>query len=137
MDSRFLPANMVRLISEKDRKALGIQTGDERMKKWKVKSERDLQRQIVNYLKLRGIEVCWHRTDKKSAATIGWPDITFAVRVNGFPSPCAYEVKFGSGTLSREQNDVLARMQAPPNCWRIRVIRTFIEVVDDMRELGL
>lgn len=107
------------------------------MSKWKAKSERDLQRQIVSYLRLRNIEVCWHRTDKKSTATVGWPDITFAVKVNGFPCACAYEVKFGSGTLSREQNDVLVRLQASPNCWRVRVIRTFIEVVDDMRELGL
>jgi hypothetical protein len=137
MNPKLFPARMVRLISEKDRAALGIKTDDERMAKWEAKNERELQRQIVSYLRLRDIEVEWKRTDKKSTGTVGWPDITFAVKVNGFPTPCAYEVKFGSGTLSPEQNDLLQRMQAPPNCWRVRVIRTFIEVVDDMRELGL
>jgi hypothetical protein len=33
--------------------------------------------------------------------------------------------------------DVLERMQARPNCWRVRVIRSFIEVVDDLRDMGL
>lgn len=137
MNPRLLPAHMVRLISGEDRKKLGIQTDGERMAKWKAKSERELQRQIVNYLKLRGIEVCWHRTDKKSAATIGWPDLTFAVKSNGFPMPIGIEVKYGAGVLSREQNDLHARLQANPNAWRIYVIRSFVEVVDLLRDLGL
>ncbi len=107
------------------------------MAKWKAKNERDLQRQIVSYLRLRGIEVCWHRTDKKSAATIGWPDITACVKVNGFPMGLGIEVKFGTGVMSREQNDMHARLQAAPNCWRIVVVRNFIEIVDLMRELNL
>ena len=133
----LLPDHVVRLMSPEDRKELGIQTTDEMTKKIEAKNERQLQGQIVQYLRLRGIEVLWHRTDKKSAATVGWPDIVFAVMVNGFATPCGYEVKFGAGTLSREQSDVLERMQTRPNCWRIRVIRNFIEVVDDMREMGL
>jgi len=137
MNPRLLPQRMIRLISGEDRKKLGIQTDSERMSKWKAESGRELTKQIVQYLQLRGIEVCWSATHRKSTMSKGWPDITFCVKSNGFPTPCAYEIKFGSDTLSRDQNDRLARMQAAPNCWRVRVIRTFIEVVDDMRELGL
>ena len=137
MDRRFIPDKFVRLLSAADRKRLGVETYEERMKKMVAKSERQLQGQIVQYLRSRGIEVLWHRTDKRSAATKGWPDITFAVVSNGFPMACAYEVKFGSGTTSRDQRSVLDRMQTRPNSWRVRVIRSFIEVVDDMREMGL
>jgi len=128
---------MARLVSPADRQRLGIVTNEERMKKMIAKSERQLQSQIVQYLRLRGLEVLWHRTDKKSHATIGWPDITFSAKVGAFPMPVAIEVKFGSGTLSREQNDLLARLQASPNFWRVLVVRNFVEVVDFLREAGL
>jgi hypothetical protein len=124
-------------MSPQDRQKLGIQTNEERMSKWKAKTGRELTKQIVQYLQLRGIEVCWSATHKKSTMSKGWPDITFAIRIGGLNMPCAYEVKYGSDTLSREQNDRIERMKASPNCWRIRIISSFIQVIDDMRELGL
>lgn len=132
-----LTDNMVALMSPKDRKLIGLKTRQEHLEKQEAKSERQLQRQIVQYLRLRGIEPLWHRTDKRSHATIGWPDITAAVKVHGIPMPLGIEVKFGTGTLSREQTDMHARLQASPNCWRIVVIRNFTEVVDLLRELDL
>jgi hypothetical protein len=137
MDARFLPNHLLRLVTAEDRAELGLETYEERMKKLVVKTERQLQSQIVSYLRLRGIEPIWHRTDRKSRATIGTPDILFAVMAGGFPMPIAMEVKFGTGTLSREQNDMLERMHARPNAWRTVVVRNFIEVVDLLRELGV
>jgi hypothetical protein len=137
MDSRLLPDRYIRLMSPKDRKALGLRTLEEDMKRWKAKSGRELTSQIVQYLQYRGIEVCWAAMHRKTRMTKGWPDVTFAVKVNGFPTPCAYEVKYGSDTLSREQNDRIERMKTSPNAWRVRIIDSFIQVVDDMRELGL
>src|SRR5882724_11817954 len=134
MNPRLLPAHMVRLISVDDRKKLGIITEDDRMAKYKATNGRELTKQIVQYLQLRGIEVCWSSTHKKSTMSKGWPDITFAVKIAGFCMPCAYEVKFGADTLSREQNDRIERMKSSPNCWRVRIISSFIQVVDDMRE---
>lgn len=124
-------------MSDIDRKKLGVKTKDEMAKAWTAKSERDLQRQIVAYLRLRNIEVLHHAMHKKSTATVGWPDIIFSVMSAGFCTPCAWEIKYGSGTLSPGQNDVLARLQARPNCWRVRVIRNFTEAVDELREMGL
>jgi hypothetical protein len=137
MKPGLLPQRYIELMSVVDRATLGVKTKDEMAKAWKAKSERDLQRQLVQYLRLRGIEILWHATHKKSTATVGWPDIIFAVMSGGFCTPCAWEVKFGAGTLSPEQNDVLQRMQARPNCWRVRVIRTFNDAVDELREMGL
>lgn len=137
MDARLLPDYLVRLISPQDRLRLGLKTKEEMTKKLEAKNERQLQRQIVDYLRLRNIEVVWHATHKKSTATKGTPDILFAVMSNGFPMACAYEIKFGSGAETREQSDMHVRMTTRPNAWRVRVIRNFIEVVDDLREMGL
>lgn len=132
-----LTDNIVDRMSVKDRKLLGLKTRQERLEKHIAKSERQLQTQIVQYLRYRGIEPLWHRTDKRSHATIGWPDITFSVMSNGFATPCAYEVKFGSGLLSPAQSDMLQRLQSAPNAWRCRVIRSFEEVVSELRELNV
>jgi hypothetical protein len=124
-------------VSPADRAKLGLQTSDERLMKWKAKNGRELTKQIVQYLQLRGIEACWSATHKKSTMSKGWPDITFAVRVGGLCLPCAYEIKYGSDMLSRDQEDRLNRMKTAPNCWHVRIINDFIQVVDDMREMGL
>src|SRR6266704_476120 len=106
MNPILLPAHMVRLISGEDRKKLGIQTDEERMAKWKAKSERDLQRQIISYAAQRGIEVIRNRMDKKSTSNTGTPDLIMAVMVNGFPMALAIETKFGTGTCTKEQTDM-------------------------------
>ena len=137
MDPRLLPAKWIGLISEKDRAELGLKTAEELMAKQIAKSERELQNQIVQYANLRGIEVIRNRMDKKSTANKGTPDLLMAVMSNGFSMPLAIETKFGSGTCTREQNDMHARMQTRPNAWQVRVIRSFTEVVDLFRELGL
>jgi hypothetical protein len=129
-----LPEAFLRCISPEQRKnVLGGQlTAEEAISRAEVKNERALQSQIVNLLRLKGIEPLWHRTDKKSAATIGWPDLTFAV-----PDPCAWEVKFGDGKLSDDQVAMHLRLQTPPNCWRVRTIRSVDEALAELKELGL
>ncbi len=78
-----LPEKILRLLSPEDRKSLGAagMTAEEAMLKAEVKNERALQVLIINLLRLKGIEPLWHRTDKRSAATVGWPDISFAISV--------------------------------------------------------
>lgn len=125
------------MMSEKDRKLLGVRTLEEDMKRMVAKNEKQLQNQIVQYANLRGIEVIRNRMDKKSTSNRGTPDLLMAVMVNGFPHALAIETKFGTGTCTPEQNDMHERMQARPNAWNVRVVRTFIEVVDLFREFGL
>lgn len=145
--STVLPDSFLRCLSPEDRKSLGQKTAEEVMRDAQVKSERQLQTMIVNLLRLKGIEPLWHRTDKKSAATIGWPDITFGTfaycesepdGLKPFISlPCAWEVKFGKGELSTEQQQMHVRLSTPPNAWRIKVIRSVDEALAELKELGL
>ena len=137
MRAELIPEKYAILMSPEDRRALGIHTNEERMAKFVARTERQLQRQIVQYLRLRGIEVIWHATNRKSTASRGTPDILFAVMVQGFPREIALEIKFGTGTCSRVQNDMQARLKTRPNAWDVRVISTFIQVVDFMREMNL
>ena len=138
MNPKLLPDRMLRLISRADRKWIGVWTLEERMQKLEIKNERDLGNQIVQYLNLRNIEVLRPRTDKKSRIKKGWPDLTFCVRApNGFPLACAFELKTDSGVLTKEQADMLDRLKTAPNAWHVRVIRSLIEVVDFLREIGL
>jgi hypothetical protein len=136
---KVLPEAFLRCMSPEDRKALGQMSAEEALVAFTAKSERKLQSQIVNLLRLRGIEVCWHRTDKRSAATVGWPDLTFAVvrEADLETFPCAYEVKMPGGVLSPEQKQMAVRLQSPPNWWRYRVIRSVDEALKDLKEMGL
>ena len=113
-------------------------TAEEAFSKFTAKNERQLQSQIVNLLRLKGIEVCWHRTDKKSAATIGWPDLTFSIDLGKYcPVPCAWEIKLPEGKLSEEQEKMAIRLQTPPNNWYYRVIRSVDEALKELKKLGI
>jgi hypothetical protein len=148
LTSTVLPESFLRCLDPVERKKLsgGQITWQEALSQGQVKNERQLQNQIVNLLRLKGIEPLWHRTDKKSAATIGWPDITFAVclapnndkRYMVYDSvPCAWEVKFGKGSLSIAQQQMHVRLSTPPNAWRIRVIKSVDEALEELKKLGL
>lgn len=130
-----LSEKILRLMSSADRKKLGKGglLWSEAKELAAAKNERELQGQLVQLLRRKGIEVLWHRTDRRSAATIGWPEITFAA---GGQS-CAWEVKFGDGELSTEQKQMAVRMMSPPNCWWWRVIRSYDDALAELKELGL
>ena len=143
---KVLPEKFLRLMSKEDRKSLGKagMTAEEALAKFVCHSERDLQRTIVQLLRQKGIEPLWHRTDKRSAATVGWPDITFAVQRDWQGVPvylhrpviaCAWEVKFGNGELSKEQKQMAIRLQSPPNCWRWRCIRSVDDALKELKEM--
>ena len=137
-----LPPNFLKCMSAVERKKLGPGglLPEEALAKAAIKNERDLQGKIVNLLRLKGIEPLWHRTDKRSHATIGWPDITFSTchRGNGWDDfcPSAWEIKL-EGELSVEQQQMLIRLQTPPNGWRVRVIRSVDEAIDQLKQIGI
>lgn len=116
-----LPENILNKISPEDRKSLGKAglTREDCEKRAQVKNERELQRLIVGYLGTKGLEVLWHRTDKKSHATLGWPDLTFAAKGKAI----CWEVKWDKGKLSEAQELMAQRLKK--NGWRFSVIRSF------------
>lgn len=131
-------------MSKSDREALGKggMTAEEALAKAEVKNERDLQRQIVALLRLKGIEPIVSRMDKRTSNNVGTPDILFCVHVEIDSSSwaavgCAWEVKFGDGKLSVEQQRMHVRMSTPPNGWRIRVIRSVDEAIEELQLIGI
>ena len=137
MNRSVVPDNIVRRMNPKDRKSLGLKTSEEAIAVMQVRNELELQKQIVGYLRLRNIEVIWQRTDKRTTTKRGTPDILFAVNSNGFPTPCAWEIKYDRGVPSREQTDMMLRMQTAPNAWRVRLISSFEHAVAELRELNV
>lgn len=133
MKSTILPESWLRCMTPEDRKALGQMTAAEALEVFKARNERQLQSQIVQDLRRRGIEVCWHRMDKKSAATVGWPDLTFAIRGEAI----AWEVKYEKGQLSDEQQAMADKLQGYPNNWTYKVIRSFQEYLREIKSYGI
>lgn len=91
--------------------------------------ERDIQRTCEAILAQKGIEYLHmsHRAREKK----GWPDLTFAVR----GQPCAVEIKTETGTVSVEQEAILARLKW--NGWHTKVIRSTTKFHEFVTELEL
>ena len=102
-----------------------------------LRREKDLQVQILNLLNQRGIQPLWHRTDKKSTATVGWPDITFAVEQGLRNVPCVWEIKLPGKKLSVEQQSVMVKLLSPPNAWTYKVICSVDEALAELTRLGI
>lgn len=128
--------NMLRLMNPEDRKSLGLRTKAEVLARGIIKAERDLQKQIASLLGLREIVYCWHRMDRKSHATPGWPDFTFSVRMGVMQIPCAWECKLPGKELEPHQAKLKQQMTTWPNGWRYRTIHCLDEAITELKELG-
>ena len=75
-------------MSADDRRSLGkgTMTKDEALAKAALKSERDLQDLISEYLRMKNIVAVRSRMDKKTTVPVGTPDFVFAVRVRETPA---------------------------------------------------
>lgn len=123
-----LSESVLRCVSQEDRKKLGKAglTREDCEKRAQVKNERDLQRLIVSYLNLKGLEVRRDRMDKRTTGNVGWPDLTFAAK----GIPIAWETKFGAGKLSEEQELTIAKLKK--NGWRCCVIRSLEQAKSEL-----
>jgi hypothetical protein len=144
------PDKILRLMDPAVRQGLGkhFRTMSEINSQNEYRNERALHSQIRNLLNLKGVIYLEQRMDKRSRGIKGWPDFTFAVLLNKpskadpvnvtmVPVPCGWECKVGNSKLRPEQEELLRRLQAPPNAWRIRVIRSLQEAADELKELGV
>lgn len=113
-----LPDAFLRCMSPADRKTVapGQSTAPEVASRSIIKAEKQLQGLIYNFLRVNDVEVLWHRTDKKSHATVGWPDLTFAVRGKAV----AWEVKLPGRKPEQHQSQLHERMVL--NGWAVEVI---------------
>ena len=143
---------ILKLMRPEDRKLFGKagMTQEEAIKKAQIKSERDLQNQIENYLRLKGIEPIRSRMDKATTNNVGTPDFLFAVGARLYHDPhkfdpvvvaCAWEVKLpkemGGKDMSDEQRKMAARLVTRPNAWRWALITKLDEAIEELRSLGM
>jgi hypothetical protein len=138
-DPNTLPEKVLRLLSPADRKSLGrgIMTADEAVAKAHAKSERELQNQIDNLLRLKGIVAIRSRMDKKTSTNVGTPDFLFAIDVQKVEVPIALEAKLGNERLSEEQSKMRTDMETPPNAWHYHVVRSVDDALAVLRRYGI
>lgn len=89
-----------------------------------VVAEKELHRQIEQWLRMRGVRCIVHsRTDKRTTQAKGVPDFLFVAHTQ----PYAIEVKVGTNTLTSEQELWLS--DAALDGWHCRVVRSLDDVI--------
>lgn len=133
----LLNDNVLSKMSTLDRKKLGKagKLSSEIATTQEIKSEKELQRQCVAMLRLRGIEPLVSRFDKKTRGTVGWPDITFSILApnDTIGIPCCFECKLPGQKPRPEQVEMMKRLIA--NGWWVRTIHSAEEMLAALHEL--
>jgi len=119
----------------------GGQLPEETLAKGEAKNEKELQKQICSYLRLKGIEPIVSRTDKRTTNNVGTPDILGAfcgeqaghVRIFAF----AFECKMPNKQMRPQQIEMRKLMTTSPNAWSHRLITHLNQVIEFLRERGI
>jgi hypothetical protein len=93
--------------------------------------EREIQKQLSNLLRLKGVTFCTPVYGRKTRMKTGWPDYTFAIAGQA----CAWEAKTGSNDPTYEQQLVMTAMIKEG--WHVAVIRRVEEGFDFLKAHGL
>lgn len=125
IESSIIPDHILRRMNPEDRPN-GVEgmTREQAENKCHFTLEKELQQQIANYLKLRGIWFERKAMNKRSTGTPGCPD--FLLAING--TAIAFECKINNRHLDDDQ--VIAQKLMKQNGWAFYTIRSFGEVVD-------
>ncbi len=119
-----LPDNILRCMSPEDRKPLGKagKTAAECAEKQEYEQEKELQSQIAQFLRLKGIPCIIPPFGKKSQLPEGWPDVSLAY----MGVPLAIEAKSATGKLRPEQEEMHALLRAQG--WIVHTVRSLEQV---------
>lgn len=96
-------------------------TPEELLARHEARGERELQGHLLNLLRLRNIEAIQNRFGVRTTTRPGTPDFIFAY----MGVPVCWEVKFGKGKLSIEQELLHPKLRA--NGWRVFTLRSVEE----------
>lgn len=99
----------------------------------RLKREKDIQKEIAQYLRFHDIYYGQARMDKKTTNILGWPDFTFCF--DGVP--IALEVKCPGGVQSEDQKEAERRMTA--NGWSYYLVHSLEDVkhiITSLKKLG-
>lgn len=123
----LLPRNITACMSESDKRALSRngKTPEESRSLAAAKSEREIQGQIANYLRLLRVPSNRDAMHRKRTGTVGWPDFVFPYRGHFV----AWEVKCPwSQNLRPEQSEMARELQRHGTEWRL------ITSIEDARQ---
>ncbi|WP_153811357.1 hypothetical protein [Terrimicrobium sacchariphilum] len=123
--------NVAKCLSEKDRKALKVQTREEAELAYVAKSEKELQRKIESLLNRRGYRPIRQRMDRKSNIAEGMPDIQFSC----YGQAVYWEIKLPGRNPDPAQKEQIAALLTAPNSAEVRVIRSYQEAFNHLQEL--
>lgn len=133
MNSKLLPYNIRKCMDKSQRKSMGIRTDHEIQAKVDSVSEREVQKQISNWLRLKGIWFDNPRMDKRPTGVLGRPDYLLAYKYGGLlATPLAIEVKVNGNDLSDDQKKV--REQMIENRWHYYIVSSLQEVMEIMKD---
>lgn len=126
-----IPQHIAEKMSPEDRRQFGKagRTWEEAEAARFAIGEKELQRMIMAYLKMRDIFPICSGMHKSTSTPCGTPDFLLAVKGKAV----AFEVKSATGTLSEDQEFVRRQLEA--NGWRYVVVQSVgqvKEVVDDL-----
>jgi len=92
--------------------------------KEEIKSEKQLQEQIVGFLERNGTVVIRSRMDRKTSINVGTPDLLFAVRTRAV----AFEVKLPGKKPTEEQHKMMLQMTG--NGWACFIVHSYDQAVE-------
>jgi VRR-NUC domain len=104
------PEAFLRAMSAEDRRAIGQMTMAEAHRRYERGQEKDLKRDVLNWLNLQGAWVFTQRMDKKTRGKRGVPDLIVCTPPNG--RFLAVELKATDGRLEAEQEGECRRILA-------------------------
>jgi hypothetical protein len=99
--------------------------------KAEIKSEKQLQDQIVGFLERNNVVVIRSRMDRKTSINVGTPDLLFSVRMRAV----AFEVKLPGKKPTEEQRNLMLRMTG--NGWACFIIHSYDEAVEVFKNISL
>jgi len=149
MKSTTLPDNILRRMDATQRKSLGKsgRTQEEIDAKRGVELEKEIHRQIGQWLRSKDIVFQHERMDGKTRGTVGWPDFTFVWKketliriqlsefnlsqVENLPIGC--EVKRPGEKPTVDQKQVHDWMRQ--NGWTVLVVHSLQELIEELKKL--
>ena len=122
-----LPENIRRRIAPEQRTTKHTQTMSDIEEKNRVKSEKELQRQIGQWLQMKGVKGGNPRMDKRTTLALGHPDFTFPWQPWG-GRYVALEVKTDKGKQTEDQKQYEASIKENGGCYFL--VRSLADVVN-------
>jgi hypothetical protein len=104
---RVLPEAFLRAMRAEDRRALGQMTAAEAGRRYEAGKERELKRDVINWLSLQGAWVFTQGMHRKTRGRPGCPDIIACLHGRSV----AIELKAGGNRLEPAQSDECDRIR--------------------------